>query len=366
MVGITTSSDFPTTAGAYQTGPTGGSPSNDIFVSCLDAALANLTYSTYIGSTREDGAWEVVVDRHGDVIVTGFAKGSSFPITSGAYQGTFGGGVADGVVFKLRPQPLGPGQGLLYSTFVGGPDWDFLHGLVVESSGVIMTCGWTWGGLQTTRCAMQSQFVAPWMGFVMRLDPAGGGASDGHYLSYLGGGGGGVEAALGITQMPDDGRVAVAGTTHSAAFPTTPGAYQPTLGGGRDGIVAILDLIPANVTRCGSSTGACVGIDVQIDSMPTPGAVTELICNDAPPSPTPLPGALAIGVPGQLQFLGVTLWTLPIVGIPVMAQDGAAHAMIPIPSTFQLTGNVAFQFVWPATAACAGSSPLAASDALKF
>ena len=52
VTGFTDSSDFPTTAGAFDTSANGGL--RDAFVTKLDAAGAALAYSTYLGGSGDD------------------------------------------------------------------------------------------------------------------------------------------------------------------------------------------------------------------------------------------------------------------------------------------------------------------------
>ena len=57
MTGYTVSTDFPTTAGAFQTTNAGGTW--DAFVTKLNPAGSGLLYSTYLGgSGSDDGARE--------------------------------------------------------------------------------------------------------------------------------------------------------------------------------------------------------------------------------------------------------------------------------------------------------------------
>src|SRR5262249_524131 len=51
VTGRTSSTDFPTTKGAYQTSAGG---SDDAFVTKLDSKGSTLSYSTYLGGSQED------------------------------------------------------------------------------------------------------------------------------------------------------------------------------------------------------------------------------------------------------------------------------------------------------------------------
>ena len=82
--GYTTSTDFPTTTGAFQTSLAGGT---NAFLSELNSAGSGLVYSTYLGggSTGEVGC-AVGRDSQGNVYVAGATGSSNFPTTSGAFQ----------------------------------------------------------------------------------------------------------------------------------------------------------------------------------------------------------------------------------------------------------------------------------------
>ncbi|MFH1319131.1 MAG: SBBP repeat-containing protein, partial [Bacteroidota bacterium] len=73
IAGITRSTDFPTTTGAYdliKAGPLTGSNAQDIFVSKLSPDGSTLIYSTYLGgSSREQGP-RIAIDDIGNAYVT--------------------------------------------------------------------------------------------------------------------------------------------------------------------------------------------------------------------------------------------------------------------------------------------------------
>lgn len=108
--GNTDSSDFPTTAGAFDTSLNG---EVDAFVFRLDGAGANLLYSTFLGGSfpaaqyEEDVAGKVVAGTADVVYVSGSATTYDFPITAGAFDTTFGGDY-EGFVAKLTTADNSP------------------------------------------------------------------------------------------------------------------------------------------------------------------------------------------------------------------------------------------------------------------
>jgi len=132
-------------------------------------------------------------------------------------------------VFKTKLNPAG--SALVYSTYLGGNDFDAGNGISVDAGGNAYVTGTTKStNFPTTPGAFLS---APGFGFVTKLDPTG---STLVYSTYLDpstqGGGIAVDA---------QGNAYVTGQTGST-FPTTPGAFQPAFGGGPvDGYVMKLN-----------------------------------------------------------------------------------------------------------------------------
>ena len=98
IAGITESTNFPTTNGAYDKTYNGGY--EDVFVTKLNPAGNALVYSTYLGGSESDRGFSMAMDKSGNVYVTGDTQSSNFPTTSGAYDQTYN-SVEDAIVFKL-------------------------------------------------------------------------------------------------------------------------------------------------------------------------------------------------------------------------------------------------------------------------
>jgi Beta-propeller repeat len=98
VTGQTTSTDFPTTAGAAQTTHAQGF---DAFVTKLDATGSGLVYSTYLGGIDTDRGLDIAVDAAGSAYVTGQTHSGDFPTTAGAAQTTLA-GFSDAFVAKIE------------------------------------------------------------------------------------------------------------------------------------------------------------------------------------------------------------------------------------------------------------------------
>ena len=128
VAGRTRSSDFPTTAGAYDTGYNGD---YDGFVTKLSPSGATLTYSTLFGGAGADFIQGIAIDAQGDAYVTGDASPpNGFPTTPGAYDTSANGGI-EAFAAKFNPS----GSALGYSTFFGGSSTDTGQDIAVDAQG---------------------------------------------------------------------------------------------------------------------------------------------------------------------------------------------------------------------------------------
>jgi hypothetical protein len=100
-VGQTSSTDFPTTADAFQSTPqsAGWNP----FVTELNSNGTDVLYSTYLGGSSAFGdvAMAVALDSLGNAYLTGYTFSSDFPTTAGAFQTTANLNPDSGFVTKL-------------------------------------------------------------------------------------------------------------------------------------------------------------------------------------------------------------------------------------------------------------------------
>jgi hypothetical protein len=230
VTGRTSSTDFPTTPGAYDTSYNGGD--GDVFVTKLNAAGSGLLYSTLLGGALTEGANGIALDGQGDAYVAGTAFSTDFPTTAGAFQTTFGGN-SDAFVTKLNAA----GSGLLYSTFVGGADYDFANGLALDGSGSAYVSGLTDGGFPVTPGAYDTTFNAGFSdAFVAKLDAGGSSLA---YSTYLGGSDQETSFAIGVDGQ---GSAYVTGLTASQDFPATPGAADTSYNGFEEAYVTKLNV----------------------------------------------------------------------------------------------------------------------------
>lgn len=158
VYGSTTSSNYPTTATAYDRtfNGTGTFPDPDIVVSKIDPTGTILMGSSFIGGTGPDGQTqsslnalygesnrgEIVVDDQGNAYIASCSASNNFPTTAGAYQRTFntvgGTGTAqDAVIFKMSPDM----STLIWSTYLGGNRSDAALGLRLDEVDNVYVAG---------------------------------------------------------------------------------------------------------------------------------------------------------------------------------------------------------------------------------
>jgi hypothetical protein len=223
VTGWTESSNFPTTAGAFQTS-LGGPDATNAFVTKLNPTGTALVYSTYLGGSSYDYSLGISVDSSGHAYVTGIATSSNFPTTTGAFQTSFASTAypagSNAFVTKLNPS----GSALVYSTYLGGSNEDWGNGIAVDSSGDAYVTGISssWN-FPTTAGAFQTSLTGYSNAFITKLNPSGSALV---YSTYLGGSF--ADVGYGIA-VDSSGHAYVTGNTQSTSFPTTPGAFQTSL-----------------------------------------------------------------------------------------------------------------------------------------
>jgi hypothetical protein len=217
VTGLTTSTDYDVTPGAFQT--TKGDLS-DVFVTKLNATGTALVYSTYIGGSGDERGFAIVVDGSGNAYVTGVTYSTDYDVTPGAFQ-TTNGGYGDVLVTKLNAT----GTALVYSTYIGGSDEDYGTAIAVDGSGNAYVTGSTGstdydvtpGAFQTTNGGGADVFVT-------KLNATGTALV---YSTYIGGSSTDYGDAIAVD---GSGNAYVTGLTTSTDYDVTPGAFQTTKG----------------------------------------------------------------------------------------------------------------------------------------
>jgi len=228
----------------------------DGYVCKLNAAGDALVYATYIGGADGDWPHGIEVDATGQAYITGMTNSADFP-TVNPLQSVKADD-DDVFVAKLNAN----GNGLVYSTFIGGNQNDFARTVAIDDAGAAYIIGYTSSIDFPTLNAFQPANGGGFRdAFICKVNPAGDALV---FSTYLGGSD--TEEGWGV-DIEDNGGVTVTGMTGSTDFPTA-NALQPTHGGDtRDAFVTKFSSNGSSVvysTFLGGSDRE-VGRDLQVD-----------------------------------------------------------------------------------------------------
>ncbi|MBM3787459.1 MAG: hypothetical protein FJW30_24135, partial [Acidobacteria bacterium] len=297
LTGRTFSDNFPFTPGAFQT--TNRSPfANTGFVTKINPTGTAAVFSTFLGGGGDERFYDIALDRNNNIVVVGSSEAILNPPypTLGAFQPARRSAI-DGVVTKLNAA----GSGLLWSTYLGGPQSDVAFTVSVDVEENVYVAGITGGtGFPVSANALRREVTGPVDTFVVKLSASGtemvygtlfggnqseepfqsavdrsgafyvtgstsstgltavdavqpnfgGGSRDAYVakfspsgdaiqmMTYLGGSG--EDTALNMA-LDNSGRVYVAGTSTSTNLATTSNGNQKAIGGGTDSFIAVID-----------------------------------------------------------------------------------------------------------------------------
>ncbi|HSY73963.1 MAG TPA: SBBP repeat-containing protein, partial [Dongiaceae bacterium] len=115
----------------------------DVFVAELDAGGSNLLYSTYLGGESSDAAYGIALDSSDNAYITGFTFSTNFPVQNAlqsrlACKNTFYNN-ANAFVAEIT----NGGGALVFSTYLGGTNYDIGKSIAVDSSNYIYVAGFT-------------------------------------------------------------------------------------------------------------------------------------------------------------------------------------------------------------------------------
>jgi hypothetical protein len=253
VTGSTTSTNFPTTPGAF--GITHHSQA-DVFVTKIDPSGSALVYSALLGGDHSEPYYPfqeepetgraIAVDGTGAAYVTGWTQSTNFPTTLGAFGSSNHGGSKEAFLTKLDPG----GSTLAYSARIGGTGGGRGRAIAVDANGAAYVTGETVArDFPVTPGAFDGTgnitSLLSYEVFLIKLNPEGSALV---YSTCLGGTGSDFGRGIALDAAGD---VYLTGTSYSHDFPTSRTAFvtHSDLGeapnGGSDVFVTKITPLPA-------------------------------------------------------------------------------------------------------------------------
>lgn len=226
VFGQTNSTDFPVTAGSFQTSNGGAS---DFIVSKFNVTGTALLASTYMGGAFNDGVnssflkynysdnlrGSVIVDDSNNVFITGCTFSTNFPVTSGCLQSSIG-GAQDACFVKFKPNL----NALVFSSFLGGTGYDGIYNIALDDNNNLYVTGGTESSdFPTTAGALHTATQGPVDGFISKISNNGSTLMASTYLGTAN-----YDQCYFI-QLDKQGKVYVYGQTEGS-YPVTAGVYS--------------------------------------------------------------------------------------------------------------------------------------------
>ncbi len=282
VTGITFSSSYPVTPGAFQTTCHGCPSGPTVFVTKLNSAGTAQVYSTYLGGSAYNQPFGLAVDGNGNAVVVGYTQSTDFPVKNPVGSGTVGTGTEFGFVSSLTPD----GSALNYSSLLGGGSQAYqssvsiVNAVAIDGTGNAYISGTTDSPVfPTTPGALNSgtpQYPEI-IGFVSKFAPAGTLA----YSALIGdtepqNGGGGMIGVSAIAVDPQGSAYITGGA--GTLWPTTPASYATQIPGAqpfRGVFVTKLSPDGSNLsysTFLGAGGGTGIVLDANQDAVITGGA----------------------------------------------------------------------------------------------
>lgn len=145
------SGTYPTTVGAFDSsngGGTGIQSGFDCGITKFNASGTALLFSTFLGGSGNETPSSSFCDVNGELYVFGATSSANFPMTAGAFDGTFNGGptvTENGLnfvgsdIYVVRFNATG--TALIGSTFIGGSDIDGLNSFSLGGNSTVFNYG---------------------------------------------------------------------------------------------------------------------------------------------------------------------------------------------------------------------------------
>ena len=152
VAGITDSTNFPVYNALTNHAAISGKPSplgtyfQDAFVTELNTNGSGLMYSTYLGGESSDGAYGIALDSSDNAYVTGYTFSTNFPVSANAlqeYPACSNNMYVNANAFLTVITNGGGPSALVYSTYLGGTNYDIGRAITVDANNNVYVAGYT-------------------------------------------------------------------------------------------------------------------------------------------------------------------------------------------------------------------------------
>ncbi len=214
LTGYTKSYNFPVTPGVYQNVYGGGL---DLYVAKLSPNGKQLKYASYLGGSDWELGYGIEINSKGDIIIGGFTRSEDFPTTLSANYQNQSNGFIDIFILCLAPG----GDELIFSTYLGGSDRDYLYDMQLGPNDELFFTGFTLStDFPVTDNAFQPNSGTNGDTYLCKLNPEG---NDIIYATYYGGSGYEIGQDIFVNEQ---GAAYIVGNTNSNDFPTVGNVIQ--------------------------------------------------------------------------------------------------------------------------------------------
>jgi hypothetical protein len=254
-----------------------------------------LDYATYLAN-QDLHVNGVAVDATGNTYIVGLTFDATYPVTKGALQTTCtacASNKPDVYITKLNAA----GTAQVYSTFLGGSNYNEGDGITVDANGNAIVVGRTSSSDFPLKNPLPAGSATTYNGFVASIAPDGASLN---FSSTLGGGTASSNTYVVAVATDTAGNAYVSGSTDSPLIPQTTGALNAGIPSSSNAYYFLTKLSPSGsltfgaiLGAIGSASGCCTVAGIQVDAQNNVylgGSVGSSSTSSTTPWPT-TPGA---------------------------------------------------------------------------
>jgi uncharacterized protein (TIGR02145 family) len=228
IAGETTSTGNIATAGAFQTTLSG---SEDAFLAKFSSSGQQL-WGTYYGGNSTTQGYSCTIDPSGNIYLCGTTTSTTGVATPGAFQTTLR-GTMDAFLAKFNSSGF-----RIWCTYYGGNEtgtqpWDQFSTCCCDTNGNVICSGRTYSPDYISTPGSSQPVYGGGNGDSFLVEFSGSGQR--LWATYYGGSG---QEGNAMCSISNNGSIFITGVTGSANNISTPGCFQPTLGGNTDAFLA--------------------------------------------------------------------------------------------------------------------------------